>query len=124
MVACKCGNSFCFRCGEEDHLPTDCDNVKKWMEKEKNDSENLTWIKANCKPCPKCNANIEKNQGCMHMTCRECSHGFCWLCLTDWKEHGSKTGGYYACKIYDNLKNTNSELKAREDIIENSKNEL
>ena len=124
IVECRCGNRFCFKCGQEDHLPTECNLVELWVEKEKNDSENLTWIKANCKPCPKCNANIEKNQGCMHMNCRECNHSFCWLCLTEWKLHGSKTGGYYACKIYEEMKETNKDLKNKEKIIENSKNEL
>jgi ariadne-1 len=28
------------------------------------ESENVTWIMANTKPCPKCQVAIEKNQGC------------------------------------------------------------
>lgn len=38
------------------------------------------------------------------MTCRtqaSCGYEFCWLCLGDWKEHGSATGGYYACNKYE-----------------------
>ena len=58
------------------------------------------------------------------MTCRECNYGFCWLCLTEWSKHGSKTGGYYACKIYEEMKETNEDMKNKERIIENSKNEL
>jgi ariadne-1 len=95
---------------EEEHQPTHCKQVEKWNEKEKSDSENLTWIKANCKPCPKCFSNIEKNQGCMHMTCRSCKHDFCWLCCKPWKEHGEKTGGYYACNIYTELKKTDKNI--------------
>lgn len=86
---CKCGKYFCFACGNEEHNPANCEQVLAWIEKEADSSENLTWIKANCKPCPGCGSNIEKNQGCMHMTCRECKHEFCWLCLKDWKNHGS-----------------------------------
>ena len=36
------------------------------------------------------------------MTCRSgnCNHHFCWICLGDWSEHGSATGGYYECNVY------------------------
>jgi ariadne-1 len=34
------------------------------------------------------------------MTCKQCKHEFCWLCLGDWKKHGSETGGYFSCNIY------------------------
>ena len=71
--------------------------MKKWIIKNSAESENLNWILANTKPCPKCKRPIEKNQGCMHMTCSQCSHQFCWLCLAAWAEHGERTGGFYAC---------------------------
>lgn len=74
-----------------------CDTVKKWVIKNCAESENLNWILANTKPCPKCHRPIEKNQGCMHMTCSQCSYQFCWLCLASWTEHGERTGGFYAC---------------------------
>ena len=38
------------------------------------------------------------------MTCRLCSYEFCWLCMGPWSEHGSKTGGYYQCNKYEELK--------------------
>lgn len=49
-----------------------CDTVRKWITKNSAESENLNWILANTKPCPKCCRPIEKNQGCMHMTCSQC----------------------------------------------------
>lgn len=61
---------------------------------------NDLWIKKNTKKCPKCKTDIEKNQGCMHMTCRNCKYEFCWLCTNDWKQHGANTGGFYACNAY------------------------
>jgi hypothetical protein len=36
--------------------------VKKWITKNSAESENLNWIMANTKPCPKCYRPIEKNQ--------------------------------------------------------------
>ena len=40
---------------------------------------NELWISHNTKRCPKCSANIQKRDGCNHMTCR-CGFEFCWLC--------------------------------------------
>ncbi|CAG8532289.1 15794_t:CDS:1 [Gigaspora margarita] len=37
------------------------------------------------KPCPNCRILIDKNGGCMHMTCRFCQYEFCWNCLVEWK---------------------------------------
>ncbi len=48
----------------------------------------------------RCARPIEKNQGCMHMTCSQCRHEFCWLCEGPWAEHGERTGGYYNCNVF------------------------
>ncbi|KAJ9558830.1 hypothetical protein OSB04_013444 [Centaurea solstitialis] len=68
-VTCHCSYSFCWNCTEEAHRPVDCETVSKWIMKNSAESENMNWILANSKPCPKCKRPIEKNQGCMHMTC-------------------------------------------------------
>merc|ERR1711879_1118705 len=55
-----------------------------------NEQHDKVWIIGNTKPCPKCKNPIEKNGGCMHMTCRPpggCGHEFCWICKGDWKGH-------------------------------------
>lgn len=26
---------------------------------------------------------------------------FCWICMGDWSEHGSSSGGYYKCNKYE-----------------------
>merc|ERR1712187_861963 len=66
----------------------------------------LKWIISNSKKCPGCGFYIERNQGCNHMTCRHpnCGYEFCWMCGADWKTHGSGTGGYYKCNIYESKK--------------------
>ena len=43
------------------------------------------WIAANSKKCPKCPWQIEKKDGCDHMTCFKCGHEFCWSCLADFQ---------------------------------------
>lgn len=51
-VMCDCGGSFCFKCGQESHLPADCEIRQKWEEKNNSESGNVQWIMANTKPCP------------------------------------------------------------------------
>ncbi|CAF3096959.1 unnamed protein product [Rotaria sp. Silwood2] len=43
------------------------------------------WIVENSKKCPNCPYQIEKNNGCDHMTCIKCRHEFCWSCLADFQ---------------------------------------
>ena len=65
-----CQESFCFGCTKEAHMPISCDLLMQWKDRiEGNDDDANNWIKINTKPCPKCKKPIEKNQGCMHMTC-------------------------------------------------------
>lgn len=97
-----CTTQFCLVCGDEPHAPAHCKKLAKWNEKCRNESETANWILANTKSCPKCVSRIEKNQGCNHMTCQKCRFEFCWICMGDWHDHGSNTGGYYKCNKYDN----------------------
>ncbi|KAI3843939.1 hypothetical protein MKX03_022050 [Papaver bracteatum] len=102
-VICSSDHSFCWNCLDDAHRPVDCDTVGKWALMNTNESENITWIFANSKSCPKCKVPIQKNEGCMHMTC-SCKFEFCWLCLGDWSTHAEATGGYFACNIYEKAK--------------------
>ena len=51
-IRCSCSNLFCFRCGEEAHDPTSCQQVAEWQEKCLNESETANWIIANTRKCP------------------------------------------------------------------------
>ncbi|EGG21134.1 ariadne-like ubiquitin ligase [Cavenderia fasciculata] len=118
-VTCKCGFQYCFNCNDfeiGDHMPCPCSQVDRWLQKASDESENVTWMLANTKKCPECRSPIEKNGGCMHMTCRKnaggCGFEFCWLCRGAWSDHGSATGGYYNCNKYDKSKAKEDDEKA------------
>ncbi|XP_052207742.1 probable E3 ubiquitin-protein ligase ARI7 isoform X1 [Diospyros lotus] len=122
-VSCLCSYGFCWNCTEEAHRPVDCGTVAKWIMKNSAESENMNWILANSKPCPKCKRPIEKNQGCMHMTCTPpCKYEFCWLCLGAWSDHGERTGGFYACNRYEAAKQEGAydETERRREMAKNS----
>ncbi|KAK9723182.1 Ariadne domain [Popillia japonica] len=113
-VCSQCKTAFCFKCGMDYHAPTDCQIIKKWLTKCADDSETANYISAHTKDCPKCNICIEKNGGCNHMQCYHCKHDFCWMCLGDWKSHGSE---YYECSRYKenpNIAHESVHAQARE----------
>lgn len=48
------------------------------------------------------------------MQCYNCKHDFCWMCLGDWKSHGSE---YYECSRYKenpNIAHESVHAQARE----------
>ena len=103
-IKCNCGWNFCYLCLEESHVPCDCEMAKLWKEstREKGSGEDFIWMKENTKNCPKCGTNIEKNQGCNHMTCQRraggCGFEFCWVCLGPWNAHIiTSIDSYYTC---------------------------
>jgi len=126
-VVCTCGTRFCFRCHEDAHLPATCEQIKTWKIKCQDESETLHWISANTNTCPKCNTSIEKNGGCNHMICRQCTYEFCWVCLREWKGHSD----YYSCskikkeerkvKKKKKKKKKSSKQKAADERIANRK---
>lgn len=92
QIVCDCGAVFCYRCADAeigDHTPATCVDIEKWychdsimsyvietiiinnnnksilnrLAKASDESENLTWLAANTKKCPKCRSPIEKNGG-------------------------------------------------------------
>lgn len=108
-VKCICGYRFCFECSNETHAPATCEHVRLWQQKMNDESETQNWISANTVDCPKCKCFIEKNGGCNHMTCRQCGHEFCWLCLRDWKGHND----FYTCNRYLKSQKKSEKKKAK-----------
>jgi hypothetical protein len=98
-IFCGCGNLTCYRCKLVAHEPVSCAVYKKWSQKLTTDVDELKsieWEMRNTKKCPNaaCQIPIQKNAGCMHMTCRKCGHHWCWLCEAVWENHGN----YYDCE--------------------------
>jgi len=122
-IVCNCKHVYCARCLQDGHRPCPCDVADVWIAKATSEAENMQWIVARTKKCPKCRVPIEKNQGCNHMTCKNCGHEFCWLCKGDWSSHGSATGGFYKCNIYEKRK-TDGQTTKEEQAQQDAKSEL
>ncbi|KAI0081440.1 hypothetical protein K474DRAFT_1682029 [Panus rudis PR-1116 ss-1] len=89
IVKCGQGHAFCFGCGlDDDHRPCICKYVAMWLKNARDDAGTSQWMRANTRPCPKCQNNIEKSGGCNRILCTHCSFEFCWLCLKKWSVHG------------------------------------
>lgn len=77
-----CHFSFCFNCKEKWHTDLTCEQYQAWKkENQAGDARFVDWVAKNTKPCAKCHVAIQKNGGCNHMTCANCRHQFCWLCM-------------------------------------------
>jgi len=85
VICPQCNNNFCANpnCEVQHRLGEPCQTEEQWMAQ-------------NVKPCPNCRARIQKNGGCIHMTCQNCRHEFCWVCTRQWRGHG---GGFYNCAL-------------------------
>ncbi|XP_031435313.1 cullin-9 isoform X2 [Clupea harengus] len=97
----KCCWSSCFSCNfPEAHYPASCSHMSQWMDDGgyydgmTMEAQSKHLAKLISKRCPSCQAQIEKNEGCLHMTCAKCNHGFCWRCLKPWKPTHKD---YYNC---------------------------
>ncbi|XP_051008836.1 LOW QUALITY PROTEIN: cullin-9 [Acomys russatus] len=97
----KCGWASCFSCSfPEAHYPASCGHMSQWVDDGgyydgmSVEAQSKHLAKLISKRCPSCQAPIEKNEGCLHMTCARCNHGFCWRCLKSWKPSHKD---YYNC---------------------------
>ncbi|XP_059100118.1 cullin-9 [Peromyscus eremicus] len=97
----QCGWASCFSCNfPEAHYPASCGHMSQWVDDGgyydgmSVEAQSKHLAKLISKRCPSCQAPIEKNEGCLHMTCARCNHGFCWRCLKSWKPSHKD---YYNC---------------------------
>lgn len=84
----QCSQTYCSDCLTRHPVDKTCEQAEKDRKLAGNKTAaaraDEEWKKDHSKKCPQCKANIEKNEGCNHMTCK-CGHGFCWICLARWK---------------------------------------
>ena len=93
-IDCECGLLFCFGCLKPAHAPISCELIQTWLDRlaETEGKDTEDYLKNNTKKCPNCKTLVAKISGCNHMTCNNCRHGFCWLCM------GSD---HYACGTFE-----------------------
>eukprot|EP01034_Spumella_vulgaris_P022215 gene22215-28329_t len=96
----SCFMSICVACKVESHDGLTC---AQYEAQRHGDKEYAEWRKKHdVKACPKCGCDIEKSDGCNHMTCAQCHTHICWVCMATFKEgkatydHMSQRhGGFY-----------------------------
>jgi len=87
----SCNVSICTSCGQLDHsvFNTPMCDKKIFL-----DGTLQAQIDNGHTLCPNCNVVTYKVEtACIHMTCMQCRHEYCWICLNDWQMHGV---GYFS----------------------------
>ena len=79
MICFNCQKATCFIHHVPWHDDDDCDEYQKRIETV--DPKTQNYLDKKTKTCPKCHSNIQKLNGCDHMTCSRCRAEFCWECL-------------------------------------------
>lgn len=83
----SCNHRYCNQCLHPHAQNITCQDAELSRNPNAAERASQAWKQQNTKACPHCNAAIEKNEGCLHMTCRSCTYQFCWNCLGDWRTH-------------------------------------
>lgn len=91
----RCGFDFCFQCKKSEHSGFTCAQHEEFLVlSSQSERLNAEWLAKNTRPCPKCSVAIQRNKGCLHMTCRSpgCGHDFCWNCMKPYKSGHFNSG--------------------------------
>jgi hypothetical protein len=79
-ITCEsCDVSWCKDCRLPAHPSMTCSEFEK--EYAPDHAANMKCMAENCKKCPKCKSQVERDGGCSHMTCSLCRFQFCYICL-------------------------------------------
>ena len=97
----ECFTVICAKCKVEFHFGETCDEYQLRTSGHLRALEQ--WIEAEgAKHCRRCNAVVQKLEGCDNMTCHFCKADFCWKCMEIFPTHQEvyqhlirKHGGYF-----------------------------
>lgn len=77
----KCKYAYCWKCNQPWHgWFSRCQIQHRNVERLYNSFKRCKDIQS----CPQCRAQIWKNEGCKHMTCKLCTYQYCWNCRRKW----------------------------------------
>ncbi|CAF1417421.1 unnamed protein product, partial [Didymodactylos carnosus] len=81
LICQSCSYEWCKQCHLTWHQNMSCSEykqgdipLKQWAKRRDKDNQ------YNAHQCPKCGIYIQRNEGCPHMTCSQCSCQFCYNC--------------------------------------------
>lgn len=112
LITCPgCDATYCSACLVNHDPNISCEEHRNNVEQEQTNQEILR-NNPNIKKCPNprgCQALIDKNEGCKHMTCTMCKYHWCWDCEQEFKikpdniskQEGRRLGyhaNYYRCE--------------------------
>ncbi|KAF1834509.1 hypothetical protein BDW02DRAFT_333209 [Decorospora gaudefroyi] len=94
FTCAACGHKICILHENTWHQGETCEEFeyrasgRKGRDQKAQEAASLQVIGKLTKKCPgpECVYNIEKNDGCDHMTCSKCRYEFCWICLCDYSK--------------------------------------
>lgn len=90
-----CTRRYCVQCLAAHPDSISCQAARAARNTSDTDRASEEWKRLNTKQCPNCHVNIQRSEGCNHMTCRHCMHEFCWLCMINWPGYSR-----HACPTY------------------------
>ena len=83
ILLCECRQLLCVECKTAAHPALTCRENKQATSATDDELVKLA-ASEGWKQCPRCSIMIELSYGCFHMTCSNCTHEFCFRCLSDW----------------------------------------
>ena len=103
-----CRFSLCIACKSLEHSPLTCVQFQALPENDRQQNDLKLYELAGAKKwrrCPRCQAVVEREMGCNHMTCR-CSAQFCYACGSTYRQIGHVWIKDCECKLFELPKET------------------